>query len=263
MVMPIMMQFFFIMGLNGITTNAKVLDTQSKRDVYIFRLFASKIYSCVSALCMAGYIWAFRGVTAGQFLETWLCLWLYMDINYMVVDTLIGTIIPMAFFAYFLLTWIILNITTVILPFQLTAGFYHWGWALPAHSVWFLLVRIWSNGCQAQLDVTLPIPFAWWFVSHFTSAWSVRRRCLTAEAEAQHETLDHNEFSREKTRQSQQFVLERISSRASGQALKSQRPDDLEANRVGESLPDHSDSRTVVNAVLSSQKDDEVKGQTE
>jgi hypothetical protein len=86
---------------------------------------------------------------------------------------------------------------------------------------------------------------------------------LTAEAEAQHKTLDHNEFSREKTRQSQQFGLERISSRASGQALKSQRPDDLEANRVGESLPDHSDSRTVVNAALSSQEDDEAKWQTE
>jgi hypothetical protein len=238
MVMPILMQFFFIMGMNGITTSAKVLATQSKRDVYIFRLFASKIYGCVSALCMAGYIWAFReswGVTAGQFFEAWLCLWFYMDINYMVIDTLIGTIIPMAFFAYFLLTWVLFNIATVIVPFQLLAGFYHWGWALPAHSVWLLLVGIWSNGCRAQLDVTLPILFAWWFVGHFTSAWSVRKRCLMAEEEAPHEIPDHDEFSRENTQQNeQQFSLDRISSRASGQALKSQSSDDLEANHIGE-----------------------------
>jgi hypothetical protein len=266
MVMPIIMQFFFIMGLNGITTNAKVLDTQSKRDVYTFRLFASRIYGCVSALCMAGYIWAFReswDVTAGQFFETWLCLWLYMDINYVVIDTLIGTLIPIAFFPYFLLSWIILNITAVIFPFQLNAGFYHWGRALPAHSVWLLLVSIWSHGCRGQLDVTFPILFAWWLVGQFTSAWSVRKRCLMAEAEAQHETRDHNEFSREKTQQSQHSFLEGISSRASGQVLKSQSSDNLEANLVGEALPDHSDSRTVVNAVLFSHKDDEAMGQRE
>ncbi|KAL5603892.1 hypothetical protein FOVSG1_006642 [Fusarium oxysporum f. sp. vasinfectum] len=196
MVMPIIMQFFFIMGMNGITTGAKVLGTQSKRDVYILRSFASKIFCCVSALCMAGYIWAFReswGVTAGQYFETWLCLWLYMDINYMVIDTLIGTVIPMAFFPYFLLTWIIFNITTVIVPFQLLSGFYHWGWALPAHNVWLLLVGIWSDGCRAQLDTTLPILFAWWFVGHISSAWSVRKRCLMAEEEARHEVLDHDD----------------------------------------------------------------------
>ncbi|KAH6971944.1 hypothetical protein EDB80DRAFT_836318 [Ilyonectria destructans] len=217
MIMPILMQFFFIMGMNDITAAAKVLDTQSKRDVYIFRLFTSKLYSSASSLCMAGYIWAFReswGVSAGQFFETWMLIWFYMDINYIVVDTIIGSIIPMQFFAYFLLTWIILNIATTVYPFDLTPGFYHWGWALPAHNVWLLLVGIWSNGCRAQLETTLPIIFAWWLVGHVTSAWSVRRRCLMAEAERE-AAASNDKFDRYNTEQSQEFVLETISSQAS------------------------------------------------
>jgi hypothetical protein len=180
------MQFFFIMALNAITMNTKVLGSQSKRGIYIFRLCTGKAYGCISSLCMAGYIWAFRetwSVTAGQFFETWMCLWFYMHINYMVVDTFIGTIIPMSFFAYLFLTWVILNIAAVVYPFDLNPNFYHWGWALPAHSIWLLLVSIRFCGCRAQLGVRLPILFVWSFVGHFTSAWSVRKRCLTEEAE--------------------------------------------------------------------------------
>ncbi|KAH7136951.1 hypothetical protein B0J13DRAFT_82762 [Dactylonectria estremocensis] len=256
MVMPILMQFFFIMGMNGISAAAKVLDTQSKRDVYIFRLFVSKLYGFISSLCMAGYIWAFRetwGVTAGHFFETWMCIWFYMDINYLVVDTIIGTIIPMQFFTYFFLTWVILNIATTVYPFDLTPGFYHWGWALPAHNIWLLLVGIWSNGCRAQVDVTLPILFAWWLVGHFSSAWSVRRRCLMAKAE--NETTSNDKFDRYNTEQSQDFVLETISSRPSRQRMNDRTSQnyDLEANPLGEIQPDASDSQTVINAAVPSQ----------
>ncbi|CAH0015628.1 unnamed protein product [Clonostachys rhizophaga] len=260
LIMPILMQFFFIMGVNAITANAKVLDIQSKRDVYIFRLCASKLYSFVSSLCIVGYIWAFRenwGVTAGQFCETWMCLWLYMDINYMVIDTIIGTIIPMSFFAYFLLTWVIFNIATVIYPFDLTPDFYHWGWGLPAHSVWLLLVSIWSNGCRAQLDVTLPVLFAWWFVGHFTSAWSVRKRCLMAEAENE-QANNNDKYIRSNNEQIQQFVLETVSSRDSRQENNDRTLDnyDVEANRLGVSHPEGSDSRTVIDAPAPSQDTD-------
>lgn len=265
LVMPILMQFFFIMAVNAITTNVKVLDTQSKRDVYIFRLCASKVYGCISSLCMTGYIWAFReswGVMAGQFFETWMCLWFYMDINYMVVDTIIGTIIPMSFFAYFFLTWVILNIATVVYPFDLTAGFYHWGWALPAHSIWLLLVSIWSNGCRAQLDVTLPILFAWWFVGHFTSAWSVRKRCLMAEAENEQANNDEK-FTPNSTKESQQFVLETVSSRDSRQGSNDRTSDsyDVEANRLVVSQSDGSDSQAVSNAPAPSQDVDSANEQ--
>ncbi|KAJ3519060.1 hypothetical protein NM208_g14282 [Fusarium decemcellulare] len=269
MVMPVLMQFFFQMGLNGITTGAKVLESQSKRDVYIFRLFSGKIYTFISALGMTGYFWAFReswGVTAGQFFETWMCLWFYMDINFNIVDTLIGTIIPMQFFAYFLLTWIIMNIATTVYPFELTPSFYHWGWALPAHNIWLLLVNIWS-GCRGSLDVTLPILFSWWVVSHATSAWSVRKRCLMAEADAEAEKQKPtgDKFTRFSTEQSEQFVLDRISSRASRRASNNRTSEnyDVEANRVGESLPDGSDSRTIISTASSLQDREHSKTQRE
>ncbi|KPM38630.1 hypothetical protein AK830_g7913 [Neonectria ditissima] len=266
MVMPILMQFFFQMGLNGITDGAKVLESQSKRDVYIFRLLSGKIYTFISALGMTGYFWAFRedwGVSAGQFFQTWMCLWFYMDINYNVVDTLIGTVIPMQFFAFFLLTWIITNIGSTIYPFDLTPGFYHWAWALPSHNIWLLLVNIWSSGCRTQLDVTLPILFSWWTVVHCTSAWSVRRRCLMAEAAAHPEKSadDFARYSTEQTQQSQQFVLERMSSQGSRLAENDRGSDsyDLEANRVGETIPHGDDSRTVVNIATATQERDTTK----
>ncbi|KAM6511556.1 hypothetical protein FALCPG4_016561 [Fusarium falciforme] len=249
MVMPIIMQFFFQMGLNGITGGANMLAGQSKRDVYVFRLCTGKIFTFVSALGMAGYIWAFRedwGVTAGQFVETWMCIWFYMDINYLTIDTIVGTLIPMQFFAFFLLTWIITNIASVVYPFELTPGFYHWSWALPSHNTYLLLVGIWS-GCRANIGTTLPILFSWWLVTHVTSAWSVRKRCLLAEAEAhQNEQAQHDKFVRFSTEQSEQFVLNQISSRAANDRSSPER--DLEANRlaVGESLPNGSESRTII-----------------
>lgn len=250
MVMPIIMQFFFQMGLNGITGGANMLAGQSKRDVYVFRFCTGKIFTFVAGLGMAGYIWAFRedwGVTAGQFFETWMCIWFYMDINYLIIDTLVGTIIPMQFFAFFLLTWIITNIASVVYPFELTPGFYHWSWALPSHNIYLLLVGIWS-GCRANIGTTLPILFSWWLVTHVTSAWSVRKRCLLAEAEAhQNEQAQHDKFVRFSTEQSEQFVLNQISSRTANDRTSPDR--DLEANRlgVGESLPNGSESRTIIN----------------
>ncbi|KAM0424270.1 hypothetical protein ACHAPT_010415 [Fusarium lateritium] len=250
MVMPIIMQFFFQMGLNAITGMAGVLSGQSKRDVYIFRYCAGKIFTFVAALGMSGYFWAFRedwGVSAGQFFETWMCLWFYMDINYLIIDTLVATVIPMQFFAYFVLTWIIINIASVFYPFELTPGFYRWGWALPSHNIWLLLIGIWS-GCRAQLDTTLPILFSWYLVAHVTSAWSVRKRCLMAEAEAQEKEKAEHKFTRFSTEQSEQFVLNRVTSQAANDQASSGR--DLEANRlgVGESLPNGSESRTIISA---------------
>lgn len=187
MVMPALMQFFFLMAVNGIMGESGVLAKHSKRDVYVMRLLASKIYTCVCGLVTTGYIWAYRedwAVDGGYFAETWMCLWFYADISYVIIDTVLGTMVPMKFMSFFVLTWILTNITSTIYPFELSAGFYRVGYALPAHNIWSLLMAIWSNGCKVQNEVALPVCFAWWVVGHVTSAWSVRRRCLMAEQEA-------------------------------------------------------------------------------
>jgi hypothetical protein len=254
LVMGILMHFFFQMGLNGITTSTKVLQSYSKRDVYIFRFITGKIYTLIGALGMAGYFWAFRenwSVDAAQFFETWMCLWFYMDINYLVIDTVLATIVPMQFFAFFLLTWIILNIGSTVFPFELTPGFYHWSWALPAHNAWLLLVGIWS-GCRANIGVTLPILFSWWVVGHAGSAWSVRKRCLMAEAEAESQLQDtpNEKFERFSTEQTRQET---------SHGLRPAQDLDLEANLPAQRLRNDDDNRTITNGGELSQEHDNIK----
>ncbi|KAH7273146.1 hypothetical protein B0J15DRAFT_416917, partial [Fusarium solani] len=184
MVMPVLMQFFFSMAMNGIFTETGVFTELSKRDIYLIRLIISKVYTLLCGIGMSGYIWAFRedwGASQGQFFETWMCLWFYMEVNYLVVDSILDVVVPIKFFAFFFLTWIILNVASTIWPFELSAGFYRWSYALPAHNTWTLLMTIWSGGCKDQNEVALPVLFAWWIVGHMTSAWAVRRRCLMNE----------------------------------------------------------------------------------
>ncbi|KAH6988260.1 hypothetical protein BKA56DRAFT_669813 [Ilyonectria sp. MPI-CAGE-AT-0026] len=147
MVIPILMQFFFIMGLNGIYTKADVFTKLSKRDVYFSRLFIHKTYTLLGALGMTGYIWAFRedwSVTSRHFIETWMCLWFYMEINFLVIDTVLEMIIPIPFFAIFMLTWIITNVSSTIYPFELSAGFYRWGYCDGTRA------RTWSSATWAK-----------------------------------------------------------------------------------------------------------------
>ncbi|KAH7170006.1 hypothetical protein EDB81DRAFT_150728 [Dactylonectria macrodidyma] len=193
MVMPTLMQFFFLMAMNGIFGEAGVFNTVSKRDIYLMRLVISKAYTFMCALCMTGYIWAFRedwAVTGRQFGETWMCLWLYMEISYLLLDTVLDPVIPMKFFPFFLLTWIITNVASTIYPFALSAGFYRLGYALPAHNTWTLLMEVWSGGCKLQNEVALPVLLAWWVLGHVSSAWSVRNRCIITEGIPVEKRLD-------------------------------------------------------------------------
>ncbi|CAG9956493.1 unnamed protein product [Clonostachys rosea f. rosea IK726] len=187
MVMGALMQFFFLMGMNNISAQAGVFNKMSKRDVYMSRLIISKFHTFICALCSVAYIWAFREdwfVTSAHFGKTWMAFWLYMEIQYTVMDTLLEIVIPMQFWSFFVLTWIITNITSTVYPFELTAGFYRVGWALPAHNFWLLLMDIWSNGCKQHRNVVLPVLLCWWLLGHISSAWSVWKRCSLAEANA-------------------------------------------------------------------------------
>ncbi|KAF4943304.1 hypothetical protein FSARC_14952 [Fusarium sarcochroum] len=196
MVMPQLMQFFFIMGLNAVFTFSGVFATMSKRDIFLIRLFLNKVFGLASGLAMAGYIWAFREsweVSTGQFFQTWMCLWLFMDINFQVVDTFIEVLIPMRYWAYFFLSWIIINVTSTVWPFELSSSFYRLGYALPAHNIWTLLMTIWSRGCRNQNKVALPVLLAWWVIGHITSAWSARKRCLLNETVEQSGSIRQEE----------------------------------------------------------------------
>lgn len=89
-----------------------------------------------------------------------------------------------------------------------------------------------------------------------------------AEAGAHPEKSTDDKFARystEQTQQSQQFVLERMSSQGSRLAENDRGSDsyDLEANRIGETLPHGDDSRTVINMAMAIQERDTAKDQRE
>ncbi|KAL3483675.1 hypothetical protein BJX62DRAFT_219849 [Aspergillus germanicus] len=164
MVMPIIIQFFFIMALNGIWAQQKPALPTTKATT--LRLAISLAYTFLSALVMSGYIWSFREkwpVSSSQFALTWMAIWLASHVHFLIIDFVI-TIIPMQFAPFFVLTWVILNVSSTISPFELSPGFYRLGYVMPAHELYEVLLQIWTRGCHPVLGRALGVLFAEWVV---------------------------------------------------------------------------------------------------
>ena len=179
-VVPPLMQFFFVMAVDHISSATKVYTRHKFLHVYLARLLLSEVFTFLGSLIVTGLIYAFRedwDLTGAQFVETWLCFWFYMEISYRVMDSVIGVIVTMRFAPFFIFTWVIISVTSTLFPFELNPGFYKIGYALPAHSIWLVLMSVWSDGCYSKLDVALPILFVWWIIGHVSSVFSVRHKC--------------------------------------------------------------------------------------
>ncbi|KAJ9143345.1 Nitrosoguanidine resistance protein [Pleurostoma richardsiae] len=178
-VMPVLLQFFFVMAVNGISMETGLFTKLRTREVWLFRLTAGKIFCFLASLVMTGYIWAFRedwDVDGGKFAKTWMVLWFSMDINWQIFDTLVGCYVPMPASPFLVLSWILLNVASTIFPFELSAGWYRLGYAIPAHETYTLLIQVWS-GCWNRDYIALPVLFSWWLVGHVTAAVAARKRC--------------------------------------------------------------------------------------
>ena len=179
MAMPILQQFFFILALNGMSARFRLYDDLPPKTSGAVRAAVSAVYTFVGALCMTGYIWAFREnwpVHGYQFMETWMVLWLLMHIYFCIIDAA-ASILPQPALPFFIVTWIFLNISATISPFEITPGFYRWGYALPAYSTYEILTYIWSDGPAPELHRALPILFAWWLLGLACAILAHRRRC--------------------------------------------------------------------------------------
>ncbi|RSL42034.1 hypothetical protein CEP53_012409 [Fusarium sp. AF-6] len=185
-VMAILGQFFYVLAMNGIFDNFGIHKGMRITHVWLMRFITGKIFSMLFAVVVTGYIWAFRedwGVNGGHWALSWLTFWLFMDTNFQVLESTINSFVPMALTPFFLLTWFMVNVSACIFPFELMAGFYRIGYAFPAHSLWIVLIQVWS-GCGNYLHIGLPVLFAWWVVGHVTAVFSIRKRCLAAAAAA-------------------------------------------------------------------------------
>lgn len=179
-VMAVLGQFFYVLAMNGILDKLGIHNKMRVRDVWIMRCTAGKIFSLLYAVVVTGYIWAFRedwGADGGDWALTWLTFWLFMDTNFQVLESLIGSYVSLQFTPFFLLTWFMVNVAACVFPFELLAGFFRVGYAFPAHAMWIVLIEVWS-GCGNSLHIGLPVLFAWWAAGQVTAFFSIRKRCL-------------------------------------------------------------------------------------
>lgn len=152
-------------------------------------MILSIVYTFIASLTVIGYIWAFREnwlVNRNQFALSWMVVELYMHVNFLVLDAATA-FIPMSFIPFFVLTWAVINITSTIFPFELNPGFYRWGYALPAHPVFTILIQIWSGGCNNQLKSSLHVLFGWEIVGGVLAVLGSYRRNKVAQWELEEE----------------------------------------------------------------------------
>jgi hypothetical protein len=188
-VLILIQEFFYLGTINGLSAQFKMYERLYPHRIIIYRNLISLAYTFSGSLCITGMIWAFRAswhVNANQFALSWASLWLFAHVNFLTLDVftvwLPPPYIPMA-----LIAWVVLNVTSILTPFELSSGFYRWAYAMPAHEVFQVLIDIWSRGCNPQLHYALPILFALEVSGLFLSALGVYRRChyavLAAEAQ--------------------------------------------------------------------------------
>ncbi|KAK7966868.1 uncharacterized protein PG986_001145 [Apiospora aurea] len=189
-ILILIQEFFYLGAINGLYANLKIYARVHPSRVMVIRFLLSAAYCLVGSVCVTGMIWAFRAgwdVGALQFGQSWMVLWLFAHLNFQVID--VFTIwLPVPYVPMALISWVIMNVTSILLPFELSPAFYRLGYLFPSHEVYQTLLDIWSRGCNPHLRYALPILFAWWLVSCALSALGVFRRShytmLAEEAQA-------------------------------------------------------------------------------
>ncbi|KAF7917620.1 uncharacterized protein EAE98_010036 [Botrytis deweyae] len=183
-VLPIIQQFFFLMAFNGINNKFDIYGRLNSKRIGLMRLVISIVYTLIASLTTTGYVWAFReswDVSGSQFALVWMSYWIYMHINFLVLDAATG-FIPVSFLPFFVLPWAIINVAASIYPFELSPGFYRWAYALPAHEFYSLIIRV-ESGCGDVLYRALPILFSWEVVGLALAISGTSYRNRHAEAE--------------------------------------------------------------------------------
>lgn len=186
----IMIQEFFYLGyVNALYVQFKLYTSVAPHRIAIVRQIISALYTLIGSLCTTGAIWAFRDawqVNGNQFVLSWMVLWLFAHLNFLILDSFTVWLAP-PYVPWALISWVVLNATSLLLPFELSPRFYRWGYALPAHSAFQVLIDIWSGGCNRQLDSSLPVLFAFELIGIAVSTVGVYRRahyaCLHVEQE--------------------------------------------------------------------------------
>ena len=190
MALSIVEQFFFIMVINGISQSTELFSRLTPLTNGIIRHTLATAYTLTGSLCWTAYIWAYKEdwvLSGKQFMLIWLTGWMYMYINFLVLD-LAAVFIAMQFMPFFVLTWIVSNITSSLTNFPLAAAFYRYGYAMPAHNWYQVFIHIVSGGnCYNRLYRALPVLLAWLAVGQVAIVPATLHRCRLARLAEQHQ----------------------------------------------------------------------------
>jgi hypothetical protein len=178
-ILILIQEFFYLGAINGLSMQLKIYARLFPHRIIISRNLISLTYTLCGSLCTTGMIWAFRSgwdVNGNQFALTWAILWLFAHVNFLSLDVL--TIwLPPAFGPLSLITWVVFNVSSILVPFELSPSFYWWAYAIPAHGVFQVLIDIWSRGCNPKLYYALPVLFSLEIAGLILSSLGVYRRC--------------------------------------------------------------------------------------
>lgn len=174
----IIQNFFFLANLNGLQQQYKIWSLTNTTRVVLVRLGLSVAYAFLGSLFVTTAIWAFRGswdVNGNQFVLTWMAFWLFSHLSFLTLDVF-AIWLPPPFVPMALITWIVISVSSILVPFELSPGFYRWAHAIPAHNLYMVLIDIWSGGCNPRLHYALPVLFAYELSSLTLSTIGVFRR---------------------------------------------------------------------------------------
>jgi hypothetical protein len=188
-ILILLQQFFFLATMNGVASQFQLFSQLHPNVIILTRFLVSIVYTLGGSLCAAGAIWAFRdgwAVNGNQWALTWLSLWLFAHVNFITFDVF-SKWVPAPYMPMALVTWVILNLGSILLPFELTPGFYKWSYMMPAHAVFQLLIDIWSRGCNPLVAYALPVLFGFEISSSVLCVIGIYRQCHYAAIAAEQE----------------------------------------------------------------------------
>jgi hypothetical protein len=178
-ILILIQEFFYLGTINGLYANFKLYSKLYPHRIILYRNAISLAYTFSGSLCVTGAIWAFRdswSVNSNQFGLSWAVLWLFAHVNFLWLDVFtIWT--PPPYVPMLLIIWIVFNVSSILVPFELSSRFFRWAYAMPAHEVFQVLLDIWSRGCNPQLYYALPVLFSLEVVGLVLGAIGVYRRC--------------------------------------------------------------------------------------
>ncbi|KAH6637687.1 hypothetical protein C7974DRAFT_390005 [Boeremia exigua] len=181
-VLPILMQFFFIMAWNGICNGMHFYAAHDLRTHILSRLFCGTVWPVFTSLCIAGWTFAFRGsysIDVKMFFAFWAVTWVYCMISFDVLDIATG-FIPMAFVPFFVLTWIIWNVVASLGPPEILHQWFRINYFFPSLHWFRTFITIITQGALNDSRYTLPVLAVWLVLMKCLSPLATRHRVRKA-----------------------------------------------------------------------------------